>query len=989
MNIDTHLFGSQRGYQCLAKSAGVSKSEDDALSQFGFGQSSDDGFLQGLAHNPTAFGRELPTGRYAVTRVLCGNPDVAGRATLEFRTLIFSREQFLRVRAAMPDLVSDRDLWHAPNFGAGLCLELPAIHAAAPQPSEWSWRIFDAWFSMQARRPHCILVEPELAGEVLKMPALIDAQDVSSFSWGIGLLRPVPWVDITILSPFGTPGTSRPAFGIARGQCVNPRIESARLSRPERLPTLLAIIDGGAVTTPVDAQGLARNSRAANRPRQSVQAREATLRQSRSALVLSLFGIACLAVLVGGVFWVTRVMTGVAAPIGVTATNRAHWAHVDVGWTEVPGATAYRVSRFEFQSQNGSKIEKERKVWELNDARSTMFRDTEVKPGLTYEYSVQALRATRESRFSVAAAGSCAEQPNMPRDLTPLVDPDTGCVKLKWQVDDPIDGKPATDYTVTRSGAGGVSTEVATGNTTPEWTDATGSPAVRYTYSVRAETEVGPSRESKPTTGIRRLETVAAPTVDAVTSENHTIVSWDSVTGATGFELIRTDATGALKEKRVNLPPKGKDRKIEYLDKDAILGVEYMYSVIAKAVGADSTPSLEVAGTRPFEPPHGLHASVDRVGEVLLTWTPPKGASYIDHYVVTRTNLASPALFYEEKIPLGSTSSWSDRKAHPGERYQYTIRAVTTSSTSIESDPATGGAIRGTGPLQATIDLADSVRITWTPLLAGTMTIERTATKEKPPKKSFVVSGDLGFYEDTTASPGVEYQYAYTVQSATGQFSPPSPAVVGQRLGSILSHDLRDKLKNFLDEVTVARDKMVAQLKALRISWEKVAANQNKSLKSDELDEIRTALENCGTSIAALDLLEPDLNKLVDRGMKANVDYKNAPGNLAPDRMEALVIVTAIRHLSEQCANNLLSKKELESMRKALTLRKVAPAHFQLDKAVGFCAEVDSKPLGQCPACTTAAEFTQCWGAEIGNVDPGVSTTEVHDMVSKLLSGIP
>jgi hypothetical protein len=240
VSVDTHLFGSRRGYECLAKSPGVSAAEDRALSEFGFGQSSDDRFLRGLVSSPTAFARALPGGRIGVTRVLAGPLDDSGRPTLERRTILLSAREYLALRRGMERLISENQLWASADFAAGKRVVVPVPSQAAQSPTDQSWRIFDAWYSARERPPFGVVVgsSDQSAAEVLATLACIDDADVPSFSWGVRLLSPIQWVDVMSISPFGAMDGRRQVFGTSRGECVNAVVESARTRVPGRIPRI-------------------------------------------------------------------------------------------------------------------------------------------------------------------------------------------------------------------------------------------------------------------------------------------------------------------------------------------------------------------------------------------------------------------------------------------------------------------------------------------------------------------------------------------------------------------------------------------------------------------------------------------------------------------------------------------------------------------------------------------------------------------------------
>lgn len=240
INADTHLFGSRRGYECLGKAPGVTAAEDRALSEFGFGQSSDDRFLKGLVGSPTAYARALPGGRMGITRVLAGPLDDSGRPTLERRTIVVSVREYLVLRRGMRQLLADNRIWAAGEFGAGRRISVPVPAGTAERPSEQVWRVFDAWFSARERPPHGVVVgaTDQSASEILDTLACLADADAADFSWGVRLLSPITWVDVMSISQFGAMDGRRQVFGVSRSSCVNPAVESARRGSPGRLPAL-------------------------------------------------------------------------------------------------------------------------------------------------------------------------------------------------------------------------------------------------------------------------------------------------------------------------------------------------------------------------------------------------------------------------------------------------------------------------------------------------------------------------------------------------------------------------------------------------------------------------------------------------------------------------------------------------------------------------------------------------------------------------------
>ena len=112
MQIDRHVFGSRTGYTTLAYSGDLSESDCRKLEVFGFGQTSDRGYLDSLASMPAYISRPLDQSRRAITRVFPGQPDDAGRNTLLLVSVILSNSDWIRtLRGDVLPLLNNADLW--------------------------------------------------------------------------------------------------------------------------------------------------------------------------------------------------------------------------------------------------------------------------------------------------------------------------------------------------------------------------------------------------------------------------------------------------------------------------------------------------------------------------------------------------------------------------------------------------------------------------------------------------------------------------------------------------------------------------------------------------------------------------------------------------------------------------------------------------------------------------------------------------------------
>ncbi len=239
---DTHVFGSRKGYECLSKSPGVTAAEDAALSEFGFGQSSDERYLAGLASGATAFGRPLPTGRMAITRVVRGPADDGGRPTLERRTLVVSASDYRSIRHGLSRIVNDQSLWSSASFAAGRTIAVPGGPGSSSPPGLRDWQIFDAWvLGADQGRATVVGDDDRSAEEVMALAGRLSEEDAIAYRWGVRMLSPIAWVDVITMSRFGTIDGRRPVHGVSGGDCVHAQVQSAYRAQPGRLPPLSAL----------------------------------------------------------------------------------------------------------------------------------------------------------------------------------------------------------------------------------------------------------------------------------------------------------------------------------------------------------------------------------------------------------------------------------------------------------------------------------------------------------------------------------------------------------------------------------------------------------------------------------------------------------------------------------------------------------------------------------------------------------------------------
>lgn len=182
---DVHVLGSRAGYTTLAASPGVDAREREALESLGFGGVSREEGLLGLEREACMMGRQLPGGRWAISRLFAGGRDDFGRATVEVVSIILVPREWA---AAIPDLgrmAQDAGLWMAARSAAERGIDLVAAPVPQRPMDEDLALVIDALeHARAAGGVACAGMDPAL---VLGMLHALSPADAMAVAWGVGL----------------------------------------------------------------------------------------------------------------------------------------------------------------------------------------------------------------------------------------------------------------------------------------------------------------------------------------------------------------------------------------------------------------------------------------------------------------------------------------------------------------------------------------------------------------------------------------------------------------------------------------------------------------------------------------------------------------------------------------------------------------------------------------------------------------------------------
>jgi len=209
---DVHVLGSKSGYTTLSASRGVTARERQALEELGFGGVSREEDMESLRHEPCMMGRQLPTGRWAISRLLQGGRDDFGRATVEVVTIILTPTDWAKGLPDLTRLASDHAAWASIRVQSERGVELPATMIEQRVMQRPLACALDAL--ERAREANGLAW---IAGQPALVVALLHAltpADAMAVGWGIGLFTVSPNVELCSMREGSVPPSGRPLVAI-------------------------------------------------------------------------------------------------------------------------------------------------------------------------------------------------------------------------------------------------------------------------------------------------------------------------------------------------------------------------------------------------------------------------------------------------------------------------------------------------------------------------------------------------------------------------------------------------------------------------------------------------------------------------------------------------------------------------------------------------------------------------------------------------------
>jgi GTPase-associated protein 1, N-terminal domain type 2 len=211
--VDTHLLASRDGYTTFAKSTSVTPPEQRELEELVYGQPDDAIVYAALTAQATAMLRRLrSTGRYALSRIIQGDRDSAGRETIAVCTIILTASQYQAIaRGDLWRLLHSPQLWSVTLFRSGQPLALPEMLPVRRAITSSDVTLFDAWMAARSRQNAVAMIgaNPASHQAIIALLQVLAEKDLLELTWGCRLFSLPSSISVASIAQRGVEQNSR------------------------------------------------------------------------------------------------------------------------------------------------------------------------------------------------------------------------------------------------------------------------------------------------------------------------------------------------------------------------------------------------------------------------------------------------------------------------------------------------------------------------------------------------------------------------------------------------------------------------------------------------------------------------------------------------------------------------------------------------------------------------------------------------------------
>ncbi len=249
-----HILGSRAGYTTLDASSGVTAVERSELEVLSFGDATSGDAMARLETSAAIIGRRLRSGRFAISRMLPGGTDDAGRPTIEVVSLVLDQRAYTAMIGSIGMLADDVRFWRLARSAVARGYELPETDCAILANDPRAMRAFDGWIAARKQGGIAVLSAADAPG-LLAMVARLDTIDLAECRWGVGVLSLSAPVDVCTIAPATAAIGPRPVLRVsAGGPWVSPEMEHVawHLERNPLFPPTASLVSAVRIKPALD-----------------------------------------------------------------------------------------------------------------------------------------------------------------------------------------------------------------------------------------------------------------------------------------------------------------------------------------------------------------------------------------------------------------------------------------------------------------------------------------------------------------------------------------------------------------------------------------------------------------------------------------------------------------------------------------------------------------------------------------------------------------
>lgn len=346
----------------------------------------------------------------------------------------------------------------------------------------------------------------------------------------------------------------------------------------------------------------------------------------------------------------------------IVSVKAASGKKIKVSWEAVEGADGYYI----YVKTTGE-------GWALLtsvSAEQTSYSDSTPTAGISYTYTVRAYAEENGKIYSSAyETGKSATAKTAAPKVT-VKETSYNKIKITWNKVKDADG-----YRVCRKTSSGdwkLLKDVSP--TVTSYTDKTAVTGTKYYYTVRGYCMVdGKMKKGDYTSSSSITAKTAAPELTSVKGQsyNKIKISWETVSGATGYRVFRRTADGEWKTLKTLNSSSAKS----YTDTKAVTGVTYYYTVKSFRVvnGKTVWGRMDEKGLKCVAKTHSptlVSAKIVSSKKTVITWKPAAGATA--YRVYRKTSDGEWKLI--KTLNSSTATSYTHTKAN-GKSYTYTVKS--------------------------------------------------------------------------------------------------------------------------------------------------------------------------------------------------------------------------------------------------------------------------------------------------------------------------